>query len=107
MSVGPLSSLIAGSAAGLPMAQTHSDSERVQQHVTDAGRRRLSEQKATAAAGIGLTDAEHETSDRDADGRRLWEEETPRSAASPLDEVPASASRDATGTCGTQLDLQG
>ena len=75
MSVGPLGGL-AASAAGSPLAQSHgSEVDRSRQDAAAQQRKVLSDQKAEDAAGIGQTDGEdHETADRDAVGRRIWEE---------------------------------
>ena len=70
MSIGPASA-IAASVAGTPLAQTRGTNlERtgqdlgVQQHAVQG------EQKAEAASGVGQTDGEdHQTGERDADGR--------------------------------------
>ena len=74
MSVGPMGG-VAGSVAGSPLAQTKgSEPERAQQEAVAQQRRAESDQKADSAAGIGETDGEdHETAERDADGRRPWE----------------------------------
>ena len=110
MSVGPLGGL-AGSAAGSPLAQTKgSDVERAEQDVAAQQRRVQSDQKADSAAGIGEADGEdHETADRDADGRRLWEE-TPtanadKSGGSGSDD--GTPSKDVSGQSGNLLDLTG
>ncbi len=111
MSVGPLGG-IAGSVAGSPLAQSKgSDVERAQQDAANQTRRNQANQKAENAAGIGEADGEdHETADRDADGRRLWE--APPDAAS--DDATAQEGRsekappkDASGQRGNLLDLSG
>ncbi len=99
-----------GIAAGTPSALSKGselqraahDSARHAGHV-EAGR------TAEDAAGIGTTRGdENETSDRDADGRRLWEVtlgETPRRIDA---DVPGGCgAKDPTGQSGTQLDLAG
>ncbi len=109
MSIGPLGHL--GIAAGTPLAQSKGselqraahDSEHHARQV-EAGRR------AQDAAGIGATEGdENATSDRDADGRRLWEippDKEPRTSdiANGPDEPGV---KDPTGKNGTQLDLAG
>ena len=112
MSVGPLGGL-AGSAAGAPLAQTHgSETDRAKHDAAAQQRKIRSDQKAEDAAGIGETDGDdHETEDRDADGRRLWEQ----SATPPEDETgggeagPSATGRgrDPTGQSGNVLDLSG
>ena len=112
MSVGPLGG-IAGSAAGAPLAQTQgSEPERAQQGAAAQQRRIDSDQKAESAAGIGETDGEdHETAERDADGRRLWEPPPQRPDAEPAegDAGPPQQpqSKDVTGESGNLLDLSG
>ncbi len=110
MSVGPLS--FAGSAAATPLAQSKgSDVDRAEQETSAQERQFQHELKAEQAAGIGQTDGEeHETEDRDADGRRLWEL-PPKKAKAASDvamaEDSTQHSRDVTGDCGNQLDLTG
>ncbi|MGD9631979.1 MAG: hypothetical protein AB7G28_10990 [Pirellulales bacterium] len=108
MSVGSLGGLI-GSAAGVPLSQTGgSETER-------AGRDAASQQRAAdgaarseKAAGIGTTEQDQETSERDADGRRMWEAAPNKKQQ---EEAAAAAanrqSRDSTGQSGTHLDLTG
>lgn len=110
MSIGPLGGIAAG-AAGSPLAQVKgSDVERAQQDSSAQERRAQNELKADNAAGIGETDGEdHETAERDADGRRLWEK-TARPEKGDSDGGPSSGprrSKDVTGESGTQLDLTG
>ncbi len=110
MSVGPLGGF-AASAAGSPLAQTKgSDVERAQQDAAAQQRQIRSELKAESAAGIGEADGEdHETEDRDADGRRLWEEppagNSDNSDASGSDKEPRA--KDVSGQSGNLLDLTG
>jgi hypothetical protein len=98
-----------GSAAGVPVSQTSgSETERasrdamVQQRATDAA------QRSERAAGIGTTEQDQETSERDADGRRLWEA-PPEKKKDPATDAAAGRrqSRDTTGQCGNNLDLTG
>lgn len=100
MSLGPL-----GNAIGLSGAQNDAASQL---------RKAQGEQKAQRAEGLGATDADSETSDRDADGRRLWEDmkkntqqqaEENATDHDPLREPPVS--KDPTGASGNVLDLQG
>ena len=111
MSVGPLGGIV-GSVAGSPLAQSKgSDVERAQQDAANQARRTAANQKAESAAGIGEADGEdHETADRDADGRRLWEAQ-PEAAS---DDAPAqdthseqAPAKDASGQRGNLLDLSG
>jgi hypothetical protein len=112
MSVGSLGG-ITTSAAGAPLSQTTgSETERAkdslnQQRQVDA------HQKADRASGIGQTEQDQETSERDADGRRLWEapeEKDKKNKDAKVAETGESAvrqSKDATGQSGTKLDLTG
>jgi hypothetical protein len=112
MSLGPLGG-IAGSAAGSPLAQTKgSDLERAQQETASQQRQIQTEQKADNAAGIGEADGEdHETAERDADGRRLWEPPPEQKAPdTPPDDSPPvqdRRSKDPNGQSGNLLDLSG
>ena len=112
MSVGPTGS-VAGSVAGSPLAQTKgSEPERAHQDAVAQQRRIESDQKADAAAGVGETDGEdHETGERDADGRRPWEQPPPAGQADVTEEQPDGTARrrskDATGQSGNLLDLSG
>jgi len=109
MSIGPLGGIV-GSAAGSPLAQTQgSEPERAQQDAAAAQRRTDSDKKAEAAAGIGEANGEdHETEDRDADGRRLWEPPAEENAETPERPTgPSRQSKDATGESGNLLDLSG
>jgi len=111
MSVGPLGG-IAGSVAGTPLAQTKgSEIERAQQDLKNQQRRVQNNLRAENAAGIGEADGEdHETAERDADGRRSWEE----SPGQPDSRQPGAESdaarqraKDAAGKTGNLLDLSG
>jgi hypothetical protein len=111
MSVGPLGG-IAGSAAGTSLAQSKgSDVERSQQDAASQTRRTQSNQKAESASGIGETDGEdHQTADRDADGRRLWEAppEAGADETSDQNDHPEQApAKDTSGQRGNLLDLSG
>jgi hypothetical protein len=98
------------SAAGAPLAQSKgSDVDRAQQDSSAQQRRVQTDQKAESAAGIGEADGEdHATGERDADGRRLWEQipgrEGDGSGESGSDEP---RSKDPTGQSGSLLDLSG
>jgi hypothetical protein len=108
MSIGPMGGL-AGSAAGSPLAQTSgSEVERAEQDAVGQKRRTQMDQKAENAAGIGETNGEdHETEERDADGRRLWEESPPTNQPPDAPDADARASKDASGQRGNLLDLSG
>lgn len=105
MSIGPLN--IAASAAGSPLAQTKgSEAERAQKAVGAQRRQVYHEKKAEAAAGVGEPDGEdHDTQQRNADGRRPWEDhpEPERSAGKP----DSRQSKDPSQQSGNLLDLTG
>jgi len=108
--LGPL-----GSVAGSQLAQTKgAESDRASQESSRQDNTQRAEKKAESAAGIGETEEEKPTSDRDADGRRILEnhEEPEADEKSTADDAADQAgeqrkSRDATGQRGTNLDLSG
>jgi len=109
MSMVPLGGLI-GSAAGVPLSQTKGgETERAQKESLTQSREFDAAQLAERAAGIGQTEQDQESSDRDADGRRPWERST-ESKKQPPAETPVAQARhgkDASGQSGNQLDLTG
>jgi hypothetical protein len=108
MSIGPMNS-IAASVAGAPLAQSHaSHSGRVSQDVSAQQLQALNAEHAEQAEGVGTTDGEDtETSDRDADGRRLWEAPPKTGRKSAGLEPRQQLSKDVTGEAGQTLDLSG
>ena len=111
MSVGPLGG-IGASVAGSPLQQAQgSEVERAGQDATVQQRRVQTDQKAESAAGVGEADGDdHEAEERDADGRRLWEEAPkPKGEQAEADDtpLPPQRSKDATGESGNLLDLSG
>jgi hypothetical protein len=105
MSIGPLGG--AASVAGTPLAQAKgSDVERAHGEVGAQRRRVYHGQKAEAAAGVGQPDGEdHETADRDADGRRPWEDQPAPEENAASQGVPRS--KDPSRQSGNLLDLNG
>jgi hypothetical protein len=99
-----------GSAAGAPLAQ-HQGTEADRRVQESAGfeRRADAADRADAAAGVGTTEEDQATGERDADGRRPWEAPVPRRKlpAPEAESPPPSTARDPTGQCGGQLDLSG
>jgi hypothetical protein len=109
MSIGPLSG-IAGSVAGTSLAQTRgSEIDRAQQDSAARELRAHSAQKAEMAAGVGQADGDnHQTAERDADGRRLWEfPQRPGEQDADSDESPPPSGRDPNSQTGGILDLSG
>jgi hypothetical protein len=116
MSVGSLG--ISGGLAGSPLSQKSGASvDRAKQDTAHGQRQAESTQRAADAAGIGRTHEEHEASDRDADGRMLWERQEKQGeeskAADGNDAATGDGSqqppvvRDPKGESGGQLDLVG
>jgi hypothetical protein len=109
MSLGPLPALIP-SAAGAPLAQTKgAEVERAQQAAAVSEHQLQSQQKAETAAGIGQPDGDdHQTDQRDADGRRPWDLPARRDdAGEKQDEGGPAPPKDPTGQSGSLLDLAG
>jgi len=109
MSMVPLGGLI-GSAAGAPLSQSKgSETERAQKDSLAQSRQAASAEQAEKAGGIGETEQDQETSERDADGRRLWERPVDGKNPSAGDSAgtPGRQSKDASGQAGNQLDLTG
>jgi len=111
MTLVPLGGLM--SAAGSALAQTTgSETERTQKDSVSLHRKVDAEQHAERSAGIGQTEQDQESSERDADGRRLWENPAEANKSSKAaGEIEAEAesrrSKDPTGQSGTKLDLTG
>lgn len=111
MNVGPLGGII-GSAAGAPLSQTGgSEAERSTRDASAQLRQIASEQTAEKAAGIGATDEDQGSSERDADGRMFWQHPDRKSDpdASEADPTPPKTrqSKDPSGASGNALDLMG
>jgi len=107
MSVGPTSGL-AGSVAATALAQTTGpESDRAQQAAGNQERRVRNEQRAESAAGIGEADGDdHQTDERDADGRLPWEfRQREPDPGQPPPGPPQS--KDASRQSGNLLDLTG
>ncbi len=109
MSIGPMNA-IAASVAGTPLAQTRGpDVERagqdlgVQQHAVQG------ELTAESASGVGETDGEeHQTGERDADGRLPWKIQVADKETGDDEDVPAGPpAKDPAGQSGNLLDLSG
>ncbi len=115
MSIGLLSN-IGGSVAGSSLAQVRgSDTDRAQQEQGARELRAQGDEKAELASGVGQTDGdEHQTAERDADGRQLWQLRRRGVPAQRGDEPQADGGtqgenrvKDPTGQSGNMLDLSG
>jgi hypothetical protein len=108
MSIGSFG--FAGIGPGTILAQPAGDTDRAQHDSGAQQSQNHSDLKAEQAAGIGQTDGEdHETEDRDADGRRPWElppkKKEAAAEASTSESTPHS--KDPSGERGNSLDLTG
>ena len=108
MSVGPLGGII-GSAAGSPLSQTQgAATERAKQDSAAQERGVEADLKTEKASGIGQTEEDQGTSERDADGRRLWESSAGKSGEENSEEdSPQATRKPSSGDTGGQLDLIG
>jgi len=109
MSIGPFSGIV-GSAAGAPLSQTAgSETERAKKSSSDTQRQVENNTKAEKAAGIGQTESDKGPSERDADGRKLWENDTLPEQKEPqtAEPEPPHPVKDPTGQSGSSLDLTG
>jgi hypothetical protein len=102
--------IVAG-LAGTQLPQRAADAERVQQSAAEQSRAAEGAQRAESAAGIGETEEDSQASERDADGRRLWEQQQalakdPATLEANQDSS-ALRSKDPTGDSGGQLDVVG
>jgi hypothetical protein len=103
---------IVGGLASTTAPQRAAETERADRQSVDQARTAETAERAENAAGIGHTEEDSQASDRDADGRRLWERSTsskkPEAAATTAPNDSAShLSKDPTGSCGNELDLLG
>jgi hypothetical protein len=107
MSIGSLG--IVGSLAGSPLAQKAPDADKVQKEGTDRTRQTDAEARAESAAGIGQTEEESQASERDADGRRLWETQGKKEDEAALEAADGStlAAKDPSGDRGSLIDISG
>jgi hypothetical protein len=110
MSMIPLGG-IGASAAGAPLSQTKgSETERALKQGVSAERQQQTNLAAEAASGIGKTEQEEQASDRDADGRRLWEAPLEQETTDETDDQqspPPPRTGDLSGEAGNTLDLIG
>ncbi len=108
MSIGSLG--IIGSLASTPLTQRAAEADKNPQAAAEQARAAEAGERAELAAGIGQTSEDSEASDRDADGRRLWErppEKKPAEGEPATAEAPPCLSKDPTGARGGELDLVG
>lgn len=110
MSIGPLNP-VAASIVGTPSAHTAgAESARALHEAANQQVQAHNNVRAENAAGVGATDGEdNQASDRDADGRRLWERPATRRHAPAAGDATSQTplSRDPSGESGQTLDLSG
>ena len=100
---------IIGGLASSATAQRAAETERVERDTTNHARQSEAAEHAENAAGIGRTEEDSQTSERDADGRRLWERSASQKKTHPnaAETTTPTISKDPTGICGLELDLLG
>lgn len=105
-----------GSIAGSPLAQTKgAEVDRARQESARQTNVERAQEKSEKAAGMGAAEEQHAASDRDADGRMLWEtnEQTTNEQTTDGDTNSQDSSsekrqsKDASGQRGSHLDLSG
>jgi len=103
-----MAGLAAGAAATPAVQTTGSEVERAEQATASQERRVRNDERAEQAAGIGQPDGDdHETAERDADGRQPWAApEAPGPSHSDQAAAPR-LSKDASRQSGNLLDLTG
>ncbi|MGD0896276.1 MAG: hypothetical protein ABR915_00485 [Thermoguttaceae bacterium] len=108
MSVGPPVPLIS-SAAGAPLASTKGPEVERAHHATAVAERHVQgQEKAETAAAIGEPDGdEHQTGERDADGRRPWVIRSRRPEPTQPEDQGSPPPKDPAGQSGSLLDLAG
>ena len=105
MNIGPIN--IAASAAGTPLSLAKgAEVDRAQEGAGAHRREVYHDRKAEAADGVGEPDGEdHETAQRDGDGRRPWEDQPePEAVPNPIN---TCQSKDPSQKSGNLLDLTG
>src|SRR3954469_8620882 len=102
---------IVGSMAGTQLPQRAAETDRTERQSVDQARTTQADERAENAAGIGQTEEDSQTSERDADGRRLWEKRQRKKPQSPqplpMMEPAVALSKDPSGACGNELDVVG
>jgi len=113
MSMGPLGGVV-GSAAGTSLSQSAgAETERSQRETAAQHRQIDGNERSERASGVGQTEQDQESSERDADGRRLWEAPGKRGKDAKGEQAGddasalAKQSKDPSGQSGTKLDLTG
>jgi hypothetical protein len=108
MNIGATTGSLA-SAAGAPLSQTAgAEAERTQKDASVQQRIAEAQAKSEKASGIGQAEQDSEASERDADGRRLWEEAGKKKGTDGEEaSEPARQAKDVSGMSWNSLDLTG
>ncbi len=110
MSVGPMTGIAAG-AAGTPLSQSQGHRRRACRQEAGASQHAARGQlKAESAAGVGEADGEeHQSDDRDANGRVPWRIRRVAKEAAADEDAPRAPSppKDPGGAAGNLLDVSG
>ena len=97
-----------GSAAGAPLSQSAgAEAERAKKETSVQQRLADAQAKSEQAEGIGEMHQDEQASERDADGRRLWEEPATKEQKSDETENVVRQAKDPSGMTGGALDLTG
>ena len=110
MNIGTLG--IVGGLAGSPLTQRTAETDRAERESSDQAREAKTNERAELAAGIGQTEEDSEAQERDADGRRPWEQAA-KPQPQPAEELPPESDakavrpKDPSGERGGELDLVG
>jgi len=105
VTVGPLGFISSAAATSLPAKASEVD--RAGRDAAEQQRKIQADRSAADAAGISQADGEdHQSSERDADGRLPWQQSAAESEESPPEAAPRRASAPL-GETGNLLDLTG
>jgi hypothetical protein len=97
-----------GSAAGAPLSQTAgAEAERTKKEASVQQRLADAQAKSAQAEGIGEMHEDEQASERDADGRRLWEAPPNKNKPGEEQDQATRQAKDPTGMTGGALDLTG
>ena len=110
MSIGSLG--IVGGMASTPLTQRTAETDRAERESADQARETKAQLRAEQAAGIGQAAEDSEAQERDADGRRPWEQPAEPQEILVKDapaepETKPSRPNDPSGVRGSELDLIG
>src|SRR3954468_5695942 len=96
---------IVGGLASTTAPQRAAETDRAERQSVDQARTADASERAENAAGIGQTEEDSQSSDRDADGRRLWEKQycaKPNEQPAAILDATIPLAKDPSGACGGQ-----